>query len=211
MSTYEEKVKIKQQVFQVISNKYSSGQTDRLIEDIDKITKAITDKPAEIAEGEPAPAQVAQGEPDNNKIRLLALKNGFTLKKQPDGQYDLNPYVYLFAHALINKIKADHVKAAPKAAHSPEATTDTFLFLGGDIDGEDRNMHCDTKGMPLAAECYPSDSDYTYYRNSMEVGFNGVVERTYYFYSLRADYTPTSDKAAARTILNIITFEQTKG
>lgn len=148
MSTYEETVQIKQQVFQVISNKYSSGQTDRLIKDIDKIAKAITDKPAQVAEGKPA-------------------------------------------------------------AYRPEATTDTFLFLGGDIDGEDRNMHCDTKGMPLAVECYPSDSDCTYHRNSMKIGFNDVFV-THYFYSEKKNYVPSSVKALALTMQKLIDFRQAK-
>lgn len=34
-------------------------------------------------------------------IKLLALKHGFKLKKQPDGSWDLNPYVYEFAMALL--------------------------------------------------------------------------------------------------------------
>jgi len=36
----------------------------------------------------------------NDQIRELALRNGFKLKPQPDGQEDLNPYVYGFARAL---------------------------------------------------------------------------------------------------------------
>lgn len=35
------------------------------------------------------------------KIRELALANGFKLKLQADGTMDLNPYVYDFAEALI--------------------------------------------------------------------------------------------------------------
>lgn len=35
------------------------------------------------------------------EIKELALANGFKLKEQPDGQMDLNPYVYDFARALL--------------------------------------------------------------------------------------------------------------
>ena len=35
------------------------------------------------------------------KIRELALDKGFKLKEQPNGEMDLNPYVYHFAEALI--------------------------------------------------------------------------------------------------------------
>lgn len=37
----------------------------------------------------------------NDDIKELALANGFTLKQQPDGTMDLNPYVYQFARALL--------------------------------------------------------------------------------------------------------------
>lgn len=37
---------------------------------------------------------------DKQKVRELALANGFKLKPQPDGSEDLNPYVYEFAAAL---------------------------------------------------------------------------------------------------------------
>ena len=37
------------------------------------------------------------------QIKELALRTGFKLKEQPDGSMDLNPYVYEFAHALIEQ------------------------------------------------------------------------------------------------------------
>lgn len=37
---------------------------------------------------------------DKQKVKELALANGFKLKQQPDGSEDLNPYVYEFAAAL---------------------------------------------------------------------------------------------------------------
>lgn len=38
----------------------------------------------------------------DDDIRALALSHGFTLREQPDGRMDLNPYVYEFARALIS-------------------------------------------------------------------------------------------------------------
>ena len=35
------------------------------------------------------------------QIKELALRTGFKLKEQPNGEMDLNPYVYDFARALI--------------------------------------------------------------------------------------------------------------
>lgn len=51
-----------------------------------------------------------------DEIRALALANGFTLRQQPDGSMDLNPYVYGFADALIkialgSARRDDHVRA----------------------------------------------------------------------------------------------------
>lgn len=36
------------------------------------------------------------------QIKELALANGFKLKEQPDGSFDLNPYVYEFAEKLLD-------------------------------------------------------------------------------------------------------------
>lgn len=38
----------------------------------------------------------------NEQIKEIALASGFKLKEQPDGDMDLNPYVYDFARALIS-------------------------------------------------------------------------------------------------------------
>lgn len=37
----------------------------------------------------------------NEQIKEIALANGFKLKEQPNGEMDLNPYVYEFARALF--------------------------------------------------------------------------------------------------------------
>lgn len=39
----------------------------------------------------------------NEQIREIALANGFKLKEQPNGEMDLNPYVYDFARQLLIK------------------------------------------------------------------------------------------------------------
>lgn len=36
-----------------------------------------------------------------NEITRIALECGFTLREQPDGNMDLNPYVYEFAKRLV--------------------------------------------------------------------------------------------------------------
>ena len=48
----------------------------------------------------------------NDEIRALALSHGFTLRPQPDGLMDLNPYVYAFARELCGATKERCAKAA---------------------------------------------------------------------------------------------------
>ena len=46
---------------------------------------------------------------DFQKIKELALANGFKLKEQADGSMDLNAYVYDFANAIEQAAKAQAV------------------------------------------------------------------------------------------------------
>ena len=46
---------------------------------------------------------------DFNKIKELALANGFKLKEQASGNMDLNAYVYDFANAIEQDAKAQAV------------------------------------------------------------------------------------------------------
>lgn len=41
----------------------------------------------------------------NRDIKVIALDYGFKLKEQPDGSMDLNPYVYLFARAMVKEFE----------------------------------------------------------------------------------------------------------
>jgi len=40
----------------------------------------------------------------DHRILDIALANGFKLKEQPDGSISLHPYVWKFAHALMNEV-----------------------------------------------------------------------------------------------------------
>ena len=42
------------------------------------------------------------------------MKKGFQLKVQPNGGMDLNPYVYEFAEALVNKVHEELGATTPK-------------------------------------------------------------------------------------------------
>lgn len=49
----------------------------------------------------------------NDRIKELALANGFKLKDQGMGGMDLNPYVYDFAHALLAEQAAEQKSWQP--------------------------------------------------------------------------------------------------
>lgn len=44
---------------------------------------------------------------NKQRVKELALSNGFKLKEQPGGVEDLNPYVYEFAAALVETVAAE--------------------------------------------------------------------------------------------------------
>lgn len=48
---------------------------------------------------------------NKEQIKALALANGFSLKQQPEGNEDLNPYVYQFAAALAAQAVLDAIDA----------------------------------------------------------------------------------------------------
>ena len=58
---------------------------------------------------------------DIQKIKELALANGFKLKEQASGNLDLNAYVYDFANAIEREAKA---QAVPEYAE---------FYLGGGV------------------------------------------------------------------------------
>ena len=51
------------------------------------------------------------------KIKELALANGFSLKEQASGNMDLHSYVYEFANAIEQAVKAQAVPNAQQALH----------------------------------------------------------------------------------------------
>ncbi|QFS17014.1 hypothetical protein FHP22_05475 [Acinetobacter indicus] len=46
---------------------------------------------------------------DIEKVKELALANGFKFKEQADGSMDLNAYVYDFANAIEREVKAQTI------------------------------------------------------------------------------------------------------
>ena len=52
---------------------------------------------------------------DIEKVKELALANGFKLKEQASGNMDLNAYVYDFANAIEQAVKAQAVPETQQA------------------------------------------------------------------------------------------------
>lgn len=60
----------------------------------------------------------------NEQIREIALANGFKLKEQPNGEMDLNPYVYDFARALLEQAHAVEGQILSRVAGHVHTNTD---------------------------------------------------------------------------------------
>lgn len=76
-------------------------------------------------------------------IRALALAKGFTLKPQPDGTEDLNPYVYEFAEALLAPVKhVDSIETYPTTI-AIQVPQNIDLKLGILINVQGFEVRCD--------------------------------------------------------------------
>lgn len=88
---------------------------------------------------------------DIQKIKELALANGFKLKEQASGNMDLNAYVYDFANAIEQEAKAN---AVPEGFVLMPKTPDvnivkkicTEFILGEDLNGNPVGLEpCDAE------------------------------------------------------------------
>lgn len=69
------------------------------------------------------------------KIRELALANGFSLKEQTSGNMDLHSYVYEFANALLKEVTEGFV-LVPKECPDPIFADKLFDHLCKKAHGE---------------------------------------------------------------------------
>ena len=68
---------------------------------------------------------------DIQKIKELALANGFSLKEQASGNMDLHSYVYEFANAIEQAVKA---QAVPEGfVLVPKEPTEKMIDAGHDF------------------------------------------------------------------------------
>ena len=83
---------------------------------------------------------------DIEKVKELALANGFKLKEQASGNLDLNAYVYDFANAIEREVRA---QAVPEGfVLMPKEPTDEMWSSG--IDAYTDAME-DNKALPAAS------------------------------------------------------------
>ena len=93
---------------------------------------------------------------DLQKIKELALANGFKLKEQADGSVDLNAYVYEFANAIE---QAANAQAVPEGFVSVE---DKLPIDGQDVIAFDAIKHCVFKGGEFLQGYIESDTGHEY-------------------------------------------------
>ena len=55
---------------------------------------------------------------EKSRIKAIALSGGFKLKEQPNGEMDLNPYVYEFAKLLELAVLYDRNRAVKECFES---------------------------------------------------------------------------------------------
>lgn len=71
-----------------------------------------------------------------NKIRELALANGFSLKEQASGNMDLHSYVYEFANALLKEAIPEEFVLVPRECPDPIFADKLFDHLCKKAHGE---------------------------------------------------------------------------
>lgn len=81
----------------------------------------------------------------NEEIQKIALDNGFTTRRQPDGSIDLNPYVYDFARALLRQGESKEPSVAP--AVDPNKPT-----IAVDFDGVLHKYDSEWQGADVVAD-----------------------------------------------------------
>lgn len=208
MTSHKETMQIKQQVFQVISNKYSHGQTERLIEDMDKITKAITDEPAQMAVAAPeqAPKHIDFGTYDKTEeAKVIVLPSDMN----KDELAMLNELVSAGKLSSLIRYFQSLTPLQKHAALCMKPKPQSFLFFGGYQDGRSNKVMVDSTGKPTAENIAYDDPKNTYYLNSMTAQFDcDGSTHTYYFYSLKENYVPSSPQAEVHTLKRLVDFYQ---
>ena len=95
---------------------------------------------------------------DIQKIKELALANGFKLKEQASGNMDLNAYVYDFANAVEQVAKAQAVPNAQQALHDRLLVKSIREHVEGHISEISVNDLFD-KGWLAAMKCIQNNID----------------------------------------------------
>lgn len=77
----------------------------------------------------------------NEEIQEIALANGFSLKKQPDGSMALNPYVFEFARALVAAQNEKCNAELKKASDTLRVYHEEIILLKTEIEALKGRLH----------------------------------------------------------------------
>jgi hypothetical protein len=88
---------------------------------------------------------------NKQRIKELALANGFKLKEQHDGVLDLNPYVYEFAAAIEEELQAQVKRLQNLILEVINTDADEFFMMGTDWGGAAIASLSETPTQSLAA------------------------------------------------------------
>ena len=127
---------------------------------------------------------------DKEKIKALALANGFKLKEQADGSMDLNPYVYQFAAALerlataelkaqVEQLNVLIIKMQERATlflqPDGESESEFVNFIIGILDGPEQRLAQSTPAQCLAEiKAQAVEQVFNHFKNK----FNGSEKLT---------------------------------
>lgn len=175
----EVKRDIKLQVFLAMNNKYSSGQTDRLIEDMGKVTDDIMGKSSSTVD--------------------MSLPQEFveSVRNKPMAGR---------CAGVVAEQEAQTPIEVPKAAIAVDHKR--VLCFGGSMDGQSVIVDCGKMGVPFEQLIKPVVySDEPYYLHKLIIGYD-VLSKVYYFYSPKKDFKELLPQSVANTLARLIEFHK---
>lgn len=169
---------VKLQVFLAMNNKYSSGQTDRLIEDVSKVTDDIMGKSSSTVD--------------------MSLPQEFveSVRNKPMAGR---------AAGVAAEKEAQTPIEVPKAAIAVDHKR--VLCFGGSMDGQSVIVDCGKIGAPFEQLIKPRHLDEPYYLHKLIIGYD-VLSKVYYFYSCKKEFKELLPQSVANTLARLIEFHK---
>lgn len=178
-SPEEIKRDIKLQVFLAMNNKFSSAQTDRLIEDMGKVTDDIMGKSSSTVD-----MSLPQEFVESVRNKPMAGRcAGVSAEKEAQTPIEVP-------------------KAAIAVGHK------RVLCFGGSMDGQSVIVDCGKMGAPFEQLIKPGVYlDEPYYLHKLIIGYD-VLSKVYYFYSCKKEFKELLPQSVANTLARLIEFHK---